>query len=454
MSELTFPGQVEVTRMELHSPSTKTMTDIRYIYTGFNIYEDIFAPFISGAIVIQDALGLLNKLPIIGEELLELEVITPGLEDKPEHKIKGKFYIYKITDREKLTNKMVSYTLHFVSIEAIIDMNIKLSKGFNGKISDTVLEILKKYSFFANGGTEPTAEQISRFNIEETDEKYGHAHVSNFWSPVKNINYLTEYAVSKPLEGKQEGSPTYIFFENRNGLNFISLESLFFYQRDKPKRTFKDNDYSRDAYKSGDTVFSKLDIEKAYDKVITLNILNSFDYVERSRAGAYSSMLITYDLTTRAYSEEEYLFEDEYDKETRLNKFPPISSKAVHTKENSYITLTKATALFNGEENGVANWDITNSKTIQRRTSMLKLLDSQRVEIEILGRTDYTVGQVIKMELYKVSDLELETNINDDLLSGNYLITAIRHIITTDKHTCIMELCKDSMVTDLNGPTK
>ena len=96
MSELSFPGQIEITRMELHSPSSGTMTDIRYIYTGFNIFEDIFSPFISGTIVIQDAVGLLNRLPIIGEEILELDVITPGLDDTKQNKIQGKFYIYKI----------------------------------------------------------------------------------------------------------------------------------------------------------------------------------------------------------------------------------------------------------------------------------------------------------------------------------------------------------------------
>jgi hypothetical protein len=98
--------------------------------------------------------------------------------------------------------------------------------------------------------------------------------------------------------------------------------------------------------------------------------------------------------------------------------------------------MEKANAIFEG------NHDISNSKIAQRRLSLMNLMDTQQIEITVLGRTDYTVGQRVSFVLYKVCNLELEDEQEDKLLSGNYLITAIRHIITNQNHQCVMLLMK------------
>lgn len=440
IKDLSFPGEIEIRKLRLISKGE--YIDLNYFYRELNIYEDLFSPFISGTIVMQDSMSLITRLPIIGEEFLEIDMITPGISDSKEMKnmFSGTFYVYKITDRVYAANRMVSYVLHFISVEAIVDLNVKISKGFNDKISNIASEVMKRYTKEMDNSNRITKRQENRFNIEETSNF--HAYVSNFWSPIQNLNYLTEFALTNPPDSNTDPSPTFLFFENRNGLNFISLESL--YKQQEPFQTFKRDDYSRDVEISGDSVISKFDFNEAYKRVLDIKVLESFDYIERLRSGAYSSMLITYDITTKTFQHTKYDYEDEYDKKIHLNKFPPISKQAIKHQDNVHVYLHKSTGLFKG------NNDISGSKSIQRRMSLTKLLDTNRLQLEVYGRTDYTVGQKVYLDLYKMSNHEYEKIPADKLLNGNYLITAIRHSITTDMHTCFIEVSKDSMTADLN----
>ena len=98
------------------------------------------------------------------------------------------------------------------------------------------------------------------------------------------------------------------------------------------------------------------------------------------------------------------------------------------------------------------NHDITNSKDFQRRRSLLQLAESCKIEITVLGRTDYTVGQKVKLKLYKNAPVEkkdTEKDTIDDMFSGFYIISSIRHNIGTSLHECTMELIKDSFDIDL-----
>jgi hypothetical protein len=68
-----------------------------------------------------------------------------------------------------------------------------------------------------------------------------------------------------------------------------------------------------------------------------------------------------------------------------------------------------------------------------------------KVEIEVFGRTDYTVGRKVYLDTNKMMPIShKDSDINDKLLSGYYLISAINHAFTSDKHICTLELIKDS----------
>lgn len=420
-AELRSAGEIDIQLIEIIGSSGKSL-DIRNQILSINIFENIFTPFITGTILLKDSLELINFFPLTGEETLNIRLATPGYTDKGTY-INNKFFIYKITDREDLTERAVVYTLNFISSEAIMDLNVKISKSFNDSIGNIADNLLNDFSV----NTDKT-----RIHVEPTQNN--HTYTSNFWSPVQNLNYLAERAVNL------NGSPTFLFFENRNGLNFISLESLY---KNNISQTFYGSNYTREVNPDGTSVRN---IENEYKAIINISVPTIFDYVERIRSGALSSTLITHDLTTKRYTFSTYDFLDQYDKEKRLNDFPIISKKAPHFATAAIKTMNKSTSLFSGGN------DITGSRYFQRRKSLLALAESCKINLKVLGRTDYTVGQKVYVDLSKNTVITKDdTDVKDHMFSGNYIISAIKHIITRDLHEIEMELIKDSLDIDLNN---
>jgi hypothetical protein len=423
--ELKSAGEIDVQQMEIIS-SKGIAIDVKHMMLSLNIFEDMFSPFITGSVVIKDALDLVNYFPLVGNEVLNLRLATPGFKDKGTF-IENSFRIYKLEDREMAGDRVVSYTLHFISVEALLDLNIKISKSYNDNIGNLVKKVLSEYSLNP---------ESDRFHVEPTLN--GISYVSNFWSPIKNLNYLAEHAVNV------NDSPTFLFFENRNGLNFVSLDTL--YGAD-PVRMFVKDSYSRDI----NSTKSIRNIERDFSQILDLNIPVSFDYISNIQSGTYSSTLITHDMTTKNYAVRTFDVLDSYDKDKRLNKYPLLSKTLNHSPVSAIATIHKANAVMAG------NHDISNSKYFQRRRSLLQLAESVKIQITVLGRTDYTVGQKVELKLYQnkpIDKRDTEEEIRDNMFSGFYLISSIRHNIGVSMHQCTMELVKDSFDINLNKVAK
>jgi hypothetical protein len=82
----------------------------------------------------------------------------------------------------------------------------------------------------------------------------------------------------------------------------------------------------------------------------------------------------------------------------------------------------------------------------------MKQAESFKVTIKVKGRTDYTVGQVVYLDINTPSPAQNDDtpeDLVDQMFSGNYLVAAINHYIDREMHECTMELIKDSLIFDL-----
>lgn len=417
-----FAGDVSVRKAEIVSQNG-VYQDIRPQILNIHVYEDLFSPFISGIVIVKESLDLINLFPLVGEELLNLEIATPSLE-KP---LVGEFHIYKLSERELVSDKSVVYTLHFISKESIVDLNKKISKGFGGKVSEIATSILKE----PNIGLE-TFKNI----LVEPSSNYT-KYVSNFWSPIKNINYLCDNAVNR------NGSPSFIFFENREGFNFISLETLY---TPDVLQTFINDKYSRDT-RSG--VGSIKNIDEDFKRILEIRIPVAFDYMDRVRSGMTASSIISYDFTKKQYAVKSFDMLANYDNQAHLNEFPLTSNNNIRRGDSLIINATK----YYGNYNGFG--DVTNISSLQKRISLLKQAEAVKIEIVVPGRVDYTVGKKVKLDLPRIEPLsQADLDIQDKIFSGTYLISAVNHYIDKEKHECHMELIKDSFIINLNDRKK
>ena len=77
--------------------------------------------------------------------------------------------------------------------------------------------------------------------------------------------------------------------------------------------------------------------------------------------------------------------------------------------------------------------------------------ESTKIQVTVMGRTDYTVGMIVELDLNKMQPIQKNEDAKDNIFSGRYIVSAINHYINRDKHECSMELIKDSYVVDFNN---
>lgn len=422
-----FAGDVHIDKVEIVT-TAGVGQDITAQTSSIQVFEDLFSPFITGRIVVDDTLDLIGTFPLVGLEFVNIKITTPSFDQNASQVkkvIDGKFYIYKISEREYTGDKRLVYKLSFISADALVDMNKKISKGFQGRASDIAKKIIQNPY-----GLE------SRKDIEIESSFNGIKFTSNYWSPVKCLNYLAEHAVNNT------NACNYLFFENRYGLNFKSIESM--YTR-APLQHFIYDKYTRDFQNRGDSIKN---IEEDYRRIEVLSTPTVHDYMTRLKNGLYASRIITHDLVTKKYQYKNFDYLNEFEKREHLNPNPLVNKTNIARPDAAQMIRHKHFAQFNGYT------DVTNTSFIQRRLSSLLQTKANSIEITVAGRTDYTVGEKVLVTTYKpvpLADNEsMEDNL-DTLVSGNYLITNINHFITRDRHECVMDLCKDSLIYNLTS---
>lgn len=417
LNTLRFAGDVQFEKVELRSLNGQYANIINQVI-GIEIFEDLFAPFITMSVVLKESVDYLNLFPFVGEEYLEVKISTP-MSEKP---IEGKFYIYKITDREMVKDREAVYTIKAISEEYLTDANRKISKSFSGNISESAYKLIDTDGLNTK----------KKFMVEKTTNNT--MFTASYWSPVKCLNYLATTAIS------QSKSPSYLFFENRDGYNFRSIDELC---KATTYHKFVNDNYSRGT--QGESLTSVRDPNEDYKRILEISIPVLTDYMQEIQTGRLKSRLVTHDITTKQYSVKDYsIKKDTENPSTLLNPYPGYSKYATTNSISTMVVMPKYFGNF------TKYGDVTNSSSIQKRMSFFQNLSKFKVTIQVLGRTDYTVGQIVELDIPRVTQITQEDDPRDPILSGRYMIAAISHIINRENHTCNIELIKNSVLANLS----
>jgi hypothetical protein len=275
-------GDITVEKIVITS-SKGVQLDVVNQMMQIQIYEDMFQTFTSGNIVLDDSLDLINFFPFIGEEYLELDLRTPTF-DEDGKKITGKFYIYKMTDRYKHKEKAVYYTLHFISIEALVDMNVRFSRAFEGSPSDLVDKLVT-----SDDGMRSAKKVVIK---EPTTNKI--KFIASNWNPSRCLLFVTKAA-------QNDMRSNYLFFENRDGFVFSTPNYLYNLQPVAQNFTYSARD--RDIAANGS---STKDLNYDYTRIHDYKLPVGFNFIDRVANGMYGSRMTTHDLVTKKYSSTVY----------------------------------------------------------------------------------------------------------------------------------------------------
>ena len=100
------------------------------------IYENIFRPALTGNIMITEAHNLPSKLPIVGEETLDIDLGIQGFEDEKIRIKPPPLHVNSIKDREIIKPKAQLLSLELIS-ESVFE---SVFKSVFESVSESVYE--------------------------------------------------------------------------------------------------------------------------------------------------------------------------------------------------------------------------------------------------------------------------------------------------------------------------
>jgi len=434
-SDLQFAGEFLVEECQIVS-TTGQVYDINPIVEEINVFENIYTASVSGDIVIKDTTNIVQNLPIIGEERLILKIQTPQAKPEPETTVDftlSPLIIYKINSQVGEGENAQIVSLQFGSVEGFRNQTCRISQSYSGQPSEIVEKILRDETYLRSKKTfyfEPTANNAKVVfpNIK----------------PFKCINHLSNISNSQ----LNNASPSYLFYETTKGFHFRTYDSMC---REEPKFNFKENVGSQLNEKG------VVDVQLNLDTLVDFQRVSSKDTIKNLTSGMVSSKLITHDVYHKRLDLYKYNYLDNFDRDIHpdngeatpiiSNAKDPDSQKSLTENEDTKLFVVSTASGYSFEESGNYPYQSDNkNQTLQRRLARKQQFENGYIlNVEVNGQTFIQAGDKINLEIGATSSV---TDGKDDKqLSGNYIITHLRHTFTKSKqlkHKIVMQVAKDS----------
>lgn len=392
--------------------------DLSSIFIQVNIYESLFSTTLTGDIIIEDGLNLLNNFPIIGQEKITIYFENPRFNNKPRT-----FNVVGVSSIKNSTNndKVQSYVLHFVSPFFIKNKLVSISRRVKGKADDVLLDVLLK---------DWGLDYKGKYKVEPSDSKID--FVIPYWDPLKFLNYMSDRLIP---EG--EKYPTYLFYEDFDNLNFIGYDSLL--KRTKePEKIY----YAPINLNDGFTTDEK---SKNVNRYSINNYVNLLDILDN---GVAFNNYLEVDLINKKYSTNK----TDYFKD--FQNFPTLYKNEILPENNlDGFEYTKSNDKINVLYNFSEDKDMKNyNKWFLYRKGWLAQLNSIKITLEITENVDRKLGDVIEFNIPSREKFESKQMKYAKYINGKYIVSKIRHTIGNDsKGTSTLELLKDSFCEKLSG---
>ena len=451
-SGIQYAGEYTLEDVRLFA-SSGNIIPLNGLTVSISLFENIFSPTMSGTITLLDANSIVSNLPIIGQEFLSFKIKTASITEGGTSIIdftKNPFSVYKIDQRIEGTNSEL-ITLHFASPEMLRNLRTRVSKSYTNTIDNIAIDVIQN-SRYINSKKD--------LFIEET------VGVRKIISPNSNpftfIQKLSSEAISK-----NNGSPFFLFYENKEGFNFRSLDSLY-----AQPITAEYNTGEFYHQESSGTVVKN--VLEEYSRPISHEMVAVNDTVKNVRGGLLASDLITYDIYSKKYEMKNFRYFNNFNDYGRLGNSPIYNTNFIDEFDNTVDNFTNAnihlhpTSKNNGSDaqhyvldptaknikslyspNGIEN------TLLPRQSKFVELNKGVSLNVKVHGSTNISDGQIIQFNKQTVGNAN-ESGDFDPYYTGRYIISNLRHIFDLapkKEHSIVMSLVKDGYEQELEQNT-
>ena len=376
-------------------------------FLSASIYESIFMPTMVAEFNFRDNDdALFGRLNLSGGEPLDFTFQAPGGEVSA-----YKFLIHKPADLDpSLAMTSRTFRLICASEEAFtaaggVSSRGYIQKSYVGKpISYNVQDVLKSYL----GTKKP-------LNLEDTKGNQNIiAENEKVW---EFIDRIRRRAVSSDSQ-----SSSYVFFENKDGFNFVTIEKLF---SGSVIKTFKQD------------LTVGTDIMKLTDaNIIGIELPQLFSAIDRIDRGTMKSRVSHFNFETNEYPSKDYDTPSAKDKDggsgswdndafkNKFGRYPGRSSVVPYDNRLPVTNIPESTA---------------------NQLSYSGNLMQSVIKIRVPGDTKLKAGDLVSADIIRAESTTSNQQLDTDI-SGKLLIASIRHQINPEgerpRYTCSLECLK------------
>jgi hypothetical protein len=407
--ERTYPGrqksvQIDSVNLSTRGGSWEIFKESALI--TLVIYEDLFKNFMTGTLVMMDTNGVFEDGPICGDETITITFKTSP--EYPRADFTKEFWIYKCDGFSTVHgSRSRVYQLNFAGKAFHKNMEKRLRRSFKGLKEDAIVQNI--------------CSNLLEVEVDAEATKFPRDIVMPGWRPLYAINYLATSCV------RASGYPAsnYVFFETMDKYQFCSIDKLM----EAGKKWDIDYHLARiDSPRSN----AKLWNAKEY------KIIRSFDNIQNSSGGMFAHKFIAQDILRKKIEEKEYIYNGEFGGQVHTD------GGGVKQRENHSSSLEQAISYgpWQKEGHGMEYNSKHADDWMKRRRPMIQSLMNWKLELDTEGNSAARLGDKVQFNLISNKAGSSE---EDKRLSGEYIITRIKHIITNDQHRMVCEISKDCL---------
>ena len=430
-SGINRPGQYIVQEVQLFL-NNNVPVDMRPILDELEIQEDLFSFAASGHLYISDAIGLIEKLNINGFNFIKITFGKSSVNDP--NKFTRLFRVFKIGKRHQISRSVEQYAIQFCSEEVFLSEQTRIARSLsNMNISSMILSVVDNYLETSEG-------KIN--TIESTKGQYNFI-VPNL-KPFEAISWLSTYA--QPEDVRFPGADM-LFYENRQGYNFRSLQSMM-------------NDVVYNTYNYNPQNLTRTNINVDVSSILSFKFTKMFDTLEAVSSGAFANKVVALDPLMRRVDVRTFNYDEYFNRSQHLNTNKLTSGyvNRYNKKDSEMYDSVYKVVSTNADQRSLEAIKAkdTNIRAVAppigvevyvpNRTAQLALINYTKIMFEVPGDPGLAVGNVVKLNIPSFGPKSDASKSVDGFHSGKYLVSAVTHRMNTEGlYTCIVEAIKDSV---------
>lgn len=394
------PGAVEI--HEATIVGQRGVVDISPLMLSAEVYENVKAPGIVAKVAVLENASLATALPINGEEYLRLTFSTPSMNEVS--------YFLRLTAMGKPqvqgSGGTKTYELTAVSPEVFTHKRTQVQKSYNTNIHSAVQDIVKTYLGSSKSVFTNATNGIQKYIVSNK-------------KPFQAIHELRKRAASTNWT-----SSAYVFYEDQDGYNFVTLEYLLSLNSVAQYR----NDFSVSQSVRDDSFWNILAIEH----------LEQFDTARKTGEGAFAVNMAVFDFKTMQYSSK--VVQPNFSSlqladKNRMSTDAFVQEQGQTPARTMYVTRDAFQP------------DTYVEDFTPNLITLVSELDQNKIRILVNGNSELKAGNCIDLGLLEATAKSGDKD-QDTLISGKYLITGLVHCIAPasakPRYTCAIECAKGS----------